>query len=120
MLIFARDLLYARPVMASLMKAMFASSTSSQQNQYFDSKLTPRVQPHAHDPTLAWDKLKVKQIVKRLVFVLKVSYLNFYYVMSHLISAAPDYMQIQLCYGRIIQGRVHWSKTIECLYSRSI
>ena len=79
MLISARDLLlYTRPVMASRIKAMFGSSTSSQQNQYFDPKLTPRVQPNAHDPTLAWDRLKVKQVVKRLVFVVcKVSSVNF-------------------------------------------
>ena len=76
MLIFARDLfrirlprsqLCTRAKMASRIKAMFGSSSSSQKNQHSDPNLTARVQPHAHDPTLAWDRLKVKQIVKRFV-----------------------------------------------------
>lgn len=65
--IFARELLYTRPVMASLIKTMFGSSSNRSDNQFFDPNLTPRVRPHTHDPTLAWEKLKVKQIVKRLV-----------------------------------------------------
>ena len=53
--------------MASLIKAVLGSSSSGSQNPYYDPKLTPRVQPNAQDPTKAWDRLKVKQIVKRLV-----------------------------------------------------
>ena len=69
MIILARDLRYTlryARVMASLMKAIFGSSSSTDATSH--SNLAGRVQPHAHDPTLAWDKLKVKQIVKRLAY----------------------------------------------------
>lgn len=48
------------------MKAVLGSSSSGPQNQYHDPKLTPRVQPNARDPTKAWEKLQVKQIVKSI------------------------------------------------------
>ena len=53
--------------MANLLKAMLGSSSSNSLKQNYDPKLTQRVRPNAHDPTLAWDRLKVKQIVKKLV-----------------------------------------------------
>ena len=52
--------------MASFIKkAVLGSSSGGSQNRYYDPKLTPRVQPNAQDPTKAWEKLKVKQVVKR-------------------------------------------------------
>lgn len=58
--VFAREVFYLkRPIMASFLKSKFSSSSNSSQNQ------NPRVQPHSHDPTLAWEKLKVKQVVKK-------------------------------------------------------
>ena len=66
--------------MAKLVKAMLGSSSNSQ-NQYYDPKLTPRVRPNAQDPTLAWDRLKVKQIVKRFVEY-SPSYLSFVCIFS--------------------------------------
>ena len=46
--------------MASLLKSKLSSKNQN---------LNPRVQPHSCDPTLAWDRLKVKQVVKRLALV---------------------------------------------------
>ena len=58
--VFAREVFYLkRPIMASFLKSKFSSSSNHSQNQ------NPRVQPHSHDPTLAWEKLKVKQVVKK-------------------------------------------------------
>jgi len=53
-------------IMASFIKS-FGSSASKPppENPYYDSKLTPRVQPNTHDPTLAWQKLSVKQVVEK-------------------------------------------------------
>ena len=53
-------------IMASRFK-LFGSSASKppSENPYYDSKLTPRVQPNAHDPTLAWQRLSVKQVVEK-------------------------------------------------------
>ncbi|XP_065910919.1 metallophosphoesterase MPPED2-like [Dysidea avara] len=54
-------------IMASRFK-LFGSSASKppSENPYYDSKLTPRVQPNAHDPTLAWQRLSVKQVVEKV------------------------------------------------------
>ena len=63
--------------MANLLKAMLGSSS---QKQSYDPKLTQRVRPNAHDPTLAWDRLKVKQIVKRLVDYPPISMYIFHFI----------------------------------------
>ena len=67
--LFSKLFYVRRPVMASFIKSKFNSSSNRSQNQYLDPNLTQRVHPNSCDPTLAWEKLKVKQVVKRLALV---------------------------------------------------
>ena len=87
--------------MASLIKAVLGSSSSGSQNQYYDPKLTPRVQPNAQDPTKAWDRLKVKQVVKRSVV-----YIHSIYVFPSLMTASR--LRSHAC-SRDKPGNVGWA-----------